>query len=118
MNDIAQASKLFHFIIYTDDTTLSNIEIVVRTTVTTIVPICDILNNELSMLNNWLTVNKLSLNIRKSKYFIFRTKEKKIQSLTLTINNVNIKRIAEFNFLGLCLDEHLTWKCHINKISN
>ncbi len=29
-----------------------------------------------------------------------------------------IERVAEFNFLGLTLDEHLTWKCHINKISN
>ncbi len=52
-NDIAQFSKLLGFIIYADDTTLSTtIEIVVRTT--TYVPISDILNNELSMVNNWL----------------------------------------------------------------
>ncbi len=51
MNDIARASKLFDFIIYANDTTLSTtIEIVVRTT--TNVPISDILNNELSMVNN------------------------------------------------------------------
>ncbi len=74
MNDIAQSSKLFHFIIYADDITLSTtIEIVVRTT--TNVPISDILNNELSIVNNWLTVNKLSLNIKKSKYIIFHTKK-------------------------------------------
>ncbi len=42
MNDIAQASKLFDFIMYADDTNLSTtIEIVVRTT--TNVPISDIL---------------------------------------------------------------------------
>ncbi len=49
---------------------------------------------------------------------IFHINKKKVQSLTLKIDNVNIEWIAEFNFLGLSLDEHLTWKCHINKISN
>ncbi len=49
---------------------------------------------------------------------IFHTKKKKVQSLTLKIDNVNIERVAEFNFLGLTLDEYLDWKCHINKLSN
>ncbi len=44
---------------------------------TTNVSISDILNNELSMVNNWLKVNKLSLNIKKSKYIIFHTKKEK-----------------------------------------
>ncbi len=57
MNDIAHSSKPFDFIIYADDTTLSTtIEIVVKTT--TNIPISDILNNELSLVNNWLKVNK------------------------------------------------------------
>ncbi len=29
-----------------------------------------------------------------------------------------IEQVAEFNFLGLTLDELLDWKCHINKLSN
>ncbi len=62
---------------YADDTTLSTtIEIVVRTT--TNVPISDFFNNELSMVNNLLKVNRLSLNITKSKYIIFHTKKEKI----------------------------------------
>ncbi len=117
MNDIAHASKHFDFIIYADDTTLSTtIEIVVKTTIN--LPISDILNNELSLVNNWLKVNKLSLNIKKSKYMIFHTNKKKVQRLTLKIDNVNNEQVAEFNFLGLILDEHLTWKYHVNKISN
>ncbi len=60
MNDIAHASKMFDFIIYVDDTTLSTIiEIVIRST--TDLTIREILNNELSMVNNLLKVNKLSL---------------------------------------------------------
>ncbi len=48
MNDIAQSSNLFDFIVYADDISLSTtIEIVVRTT--TNVPISNIFNNECSM---------------------------------------------------------------------
>ncbi len=51
MNDIAHSSKMFDFIIYADDTTLSTtIEIVVRTT--TDLAISNVLNNELSLVNN------------------------------------------------------------------
>ncbi len=49
---------------------------------------------------------------------IFHTNKKKVQSLTLKIDNVNIERVAEFNFLGLTLDKHLTWKCHTNQRTN
>ncbi len=31
---------------------------------------------------------------------------------------IYIERVAEFNFLGLTLDENLSWKSHINKSSN
>ncbi len=90
MNDKAHASKLFDFIIYADDTTLSTtIEIVVKST--TNLPISDILNNELSLVNNWLKINKLSLNIKKSKCMIFHTNKKKLQSVTLKLDNVNIE---------------------------
>ncbi len=33
---------------------------------------------------------------------------KKVQILILKIDNVNIERVSEFNFLGITLDEHLT----------
>ncbi len=70
------------FPIYVDDTTLSiAIEIVVRSTTNLI--ISEILNNELLMVNNQLKVNK-----------------------TLKIDNVNIERVAELNFLGLTIDGH------------
>ncbi len=36
----------------------------------------------------------------------------------LKLKKVIIERVTEFNVLGLTLDEHLTWKCHINKLSS
>ena len=36
----------------------------------------------------------------------------------LIINNTTIDRVAEFNFLGINLNEQFHWKSHIEKISN
>ncbi len=51
---------------------------------------------------------------------IFHTKKKNVQSLTLKIDDIIIERVASIKIFGTnySLDEHLTWKCHINKISN
>ncbi len=70
INDIANASKLFNFVIYADDTTLeTNIEIVICEPNNT--SIQRKINFELHLINEWLQLNKLSLNINKSKFVIF-----------------------------------------------
>ncbi len=43
---------------------------------------------------------------------------KNLQRLSLKIDDIIIERVAEYIIFGLTIDEHLTWKCHINKISN
>ncbi len=43
--------------------------------------------------------------------------QKKVQPLHLMIDETIIELVAEFNFLGITLDENLSWKSHINKIS-
>jgi hypothetical protein len=48
----------------------------------------------------------------------FHTTRKKVDPLQLVINNTNIERVSEFDFLGITLDENLNWKGHLNKISN
>ncbi len=91
--------KLFDFIIYADDTTISTtIEIVVRTT--TNVSISDILNNELSMVNNWLKVNKLSLNRKKSKY-IFINRLKRFLPIQPKVLIYNSLVLSHLNFVIL-----------------
>ncbi len=117
INDIANSSKIFDFVIYADDTTLSTtLEIVIRNT-NDLAP--DIkLNEELTNVNDWLKLNKLSLNVKKCKYMIYHMARRKVNPLHLVIDDTVIERVSEFNFLGLTLDENLTWKSHINKISN
>ena len=79
-------------------------------------------NKELHKINQWFICNKLSLNIRKTKYSFFhkRSKQKDIRLLLLKlkINNYEIKRAESIKFLGVLLDGNLTWKPHIKYIEN
>ena len=36
----------------------------------------------------------------------------------IKINNSIIERVKQFDFLGLTIDETLSWKPHVNKVSN
>ncbi len=63
----------------------------------------------------WLIVNKLSLNIPKTKYIVFHSKQKRIIPPKLKIQNVVIDRVQDFNFLGLILNENLSWKAIVIK---
>ncbi len=58
------------------------------------------------------------MNVQKSKYIIFHTPKKKVDSLHLIIDGTVIERVSDFNFIGLTLDENLNWKGHLNEISN
>ena len=49
---------------------------------------------------------------------IFQKIDKEMEVLTLKVDNMNIVRLKEFNFLGLMIDAHLNWKKHIAKVSN
>ena len=109
INDLPCASKLFHMLMYADDTTLyCNIDHTTHS---------QILNQELSNIYDWLSANKLSLNVAKTKYMLFHTINKKLPTLTLKINDLEIERVTHFNFLGLIIDCQLNWKKHVDHIS-
>ena len=118
MNDMSYTSQQFKFILYADDTTLfSSIEYSLPTYTSNV----DLLlNNELIYICDWLIINKLSLNISKTKYMVFHPYQKDISQLvpSLTINDTEIERVNTFNFLGITLDENVTWKPHISILSN
>ena len=117
INDFPNASRLFNFIMYADDTTLS------CTIPRSVNPIENFefecrLNKELCGIDEWLKVNKLSLNVNKSKYMLFNAGNKTLYPFEIKIDYISIERVYVFNFLGLIMDEHLNWKSHVEKISN
>ena len=97
---------------YADDTTIYfNLEDFSRDDVVNCVSI------ELNKANNWLHENKLSLNSEKTKCMIFHRHQKKIEPMSFSINEVQIDNISSLKFLGIMLNEHLTWKAHANMIT-
>ena len=69
-------------------------------------------------LTTWFEANKLTLNADKSSFTIFKSGRKVIQNLPLHIDFLNqkIQRTSHIKFLGIILDENLTWNHHINEI--
>ena len=106
-------TKQFNFILNADNTTLSN-----TIHIPSLSPID--LNEELTKVYDWLAVNKLSLNVRKNKYVIFHAMNKRIQDAVpnLEINGIPLERVQNFNFLGLLLNENMSWKPHIDLLAN
>ena len=70
-------------------------------------------------LSEWFFANKLSLNIKKSNYIIFTPRQRRqTLDLLLEINNHRLERVKETSFLGVILDESLTWKSHISYVAS
>ena len=110
INDIAQSSAYFKCITYADDTTLCG----------TIAGQIDIENIEMELKNvtEWLQMNKLSLNVKKTKAMLFHMPQKKIIIPTIKINGTLIEFVDNFNFLGINLNKHLNWNPHVTNVSN
>ena len=74
----------------------------------------------MTQLATWLKANKLTLNAEKSSFTIFKSSRKKIQNIPDKIEFLGqeIKRSSHNKYLGITLDENLTWNNHIIELSN
>ena len=82
--------------------------------------IFNVLNCELESISTWLRANKLVLNVSKSNYMIMTSPRNKILTnhYTLCIDGHVIEGVSEYKFLGVVIDDRMTWKKHINYICN
>ena len=90
------------------------------------IPVCPIINydesnpetepllqRELQKISDWLITNRLTINVIKSNYLIFSTGKKK--KLRLTINNETLLEKEFTKYLGVVIDNKLTWNQHITQ---
>ena len=76
------------------------------------------MNKELKFVKKWLDANKLSLNISKTNYVIFHSSNTTIpQDIVIKLGKKHIIRANYVKFLGLLLDENLSWKYHLSELS-
>ena len=114
INDLVNTLNELDIILFADDSCLysshQNLNILI-----------DTINNELSIVQNWLNTNKLTLNLQKSHYLIFSRTEKQLQNQIIPpiqINNFNLERVNSTKFLGVILQSNLKWDIHIKNITS
>ena len=110
INDIVNSSDIVRFILFADDTSVFFSHKDRRETE-------KILNIELHKLSNWLTANKLSLNTDKSSVLFFRTKNANNNlDSNISINGTMLKEVISAKYLGLQIDNKLTFNEQITSI--
>ena len=73
--------------------------------------LCMNVNNELSKLNEWFSINKLSLNSKKTNFMVFENTCKHInEALKIRINNEYIVKVSETKFWGIYIEFRLNLK--------
>ena len=111
INDLPNAWTKLSFILFADDTNpLASYK--------SLDELIKIANQKLSLIYDWFRANRLSLNILKIHFILFRSYGKTLQNvdLTLTIDGINITQVESVKFLGVMVDEHLNWRVHVANI--
>ena len=112
INDIPNIHKTAKFILYADD---ANIIL----TGNTMQEIEAQFTELSSTLVKWVSQNGLSLNIKKTNYLIFtRKKNLNLNAFVPKIYNTAIERKSAARFLGVLIDDKLTWTQHISALKS
>lgn len=109
----------FFSILFADDTTFQH-------SAKNLLDLFKSANDELYKASIWFSANKLTLNVAKTKFMVFCPKGSKesLKDYSLKIGGEKIERIGEdmpiksFKFVGINIDENLSWKHHISKIKS
>ena len=114
VNDITYTSNALDFILFTDDTTILYSHKDIKSKV-------HVVNEELKEVSNWFKANILSVNASKTSYMILGTPQmtgvKNHEDFNVTLNDTILERVKFTKFLGVLIDECLTWKKHFDCVS-
>ena len=110
INDLADVSTKLFSLLFADD---SNMFITGKDANELI----ESMNDEIINVVDWLRVNKLSLNLKKTHFIIFQKQKARINVYTeLIVDGVKIEMKNSTKFLGVMLDKYLTFNDHIQYI--
>jgi len=109
VNDITHVSK-FKTTLFADDTVLSF-------SAKSIIDLKKKVNKELNNIDNWLKHNKVSINYNKTHYMLIIKQKIPLDfDMNISINNHIISKVDNLKYLGVLLDNKLTWKSHIAQV--
>ena len=111
INDLPEIVKHCKVSIYADDTILycfSSSTVILE----------DSLNADLTVVAEWLNMNKLTLNLEKTKLMVIGSEKKcNAISLSVRVGEKEVKEVNKLEYLGVTLTSNFKWSEHIEKIS-
>lgn len=112
VNNISNIGLTGHVTLYADDTCLFYFGKKMK-------EIVDQAQKDLVNYNIWCQCNLLTINTKKTSFMIFSAKNKNISDFSpIKIDNDIIQRSHKEKYLGIFLDDRLTWTPHIQTIRN
>ena len=77
------------------------------------------INSDLERLCKWFHNNLLTLNISKCKFIIYDSSCKltKFKNVPISVNDIPLSKTNSFKYLGMTIQQNLTWSEHTDNIS-
>ena len=115
INDISKVLNKCKVSLYADDTVLyfsgKNLDEVIT-----------IVQNDLVLLSNWCSKNRLTINCKKTKYCIYGmrsiVKKSKTHDTIISLNNTVLEKVCSYKYLGFILDDQLNFNKHMKELMN
>ena len=78
------------------------------------------LNNDINRISSWMQETKLFLNMSKTEYVIYGSHQrlKREDSISLSCNGSSLTKSESFKYLGVVIDQHLSFNSHIEHVVN
>ena len=109
INDLHKTTNNLNFIHYADDTSVIISGNDLATT-------SNLLSSSLNLIDNWLICNRLSLNISKTSYMLFTHKCMHDNIPVVKIRDTPITRVNVCRFLGVDIDDKLSFSDHVSNV--
>ena len=109
INDICNASDKLSYVLFADDTNLLLSDNDLNSLKLK-------LNQELDKVFQWVTTNKLTVNIKKTNFILFQNRSVDTNIGSISYGGCELNRVKYTKFLGVYIDENLNWKQHIQSV--
>ena len=78
----------------------------------------EVLERELEAIMMWIQQNHLRMNVAKTHLLVFsrRHRRKEVEEFTIQHRGASIKPRSEVKYLGVVVDEDLTWRKHLQEV--
>ena len=107
INDLCNVSSILRCVLFAEDTTIICSKYDLE-------ELCTEVSNELNKVNDWFSINKLSLNINKTNFMLFANSMRSVD-VYITIKNTHLERVR-VKKKRIYIDQNLTWKHHVSYV--